>query len=387
MDAARYRDTEFGAPTAAPGQRDAFTYYLPKPMPRQVELPTHLIKSMSEADSALGHLQGLGFTVADPSLLIGPYARREALASSQIEGTQASLSDVFRAEVDETSRTTDTAEVARYLEASTLAYELAATLPITQRMLGEVHRVLLTGVRGEDRQPGEFRRSPVWVGAANSTPSTALFVPPLPQHLGDLLTDWERFVNDDGRQIPPLIQAALMHYQFETIHPFLDGNGRIGRLLINVLLKVRGRLRLPLLYLSGYFEAHRQEYYDRLQGVRETGDINGWLAFFLTAVQHQADDAISRAQRLIRIREEYLAIAGRERSSLVRLVELLARNPFVTVHYVQTELGMTAPGARGLIRNAEERGWLQSLGRQGSQRPESWRAPRILEILDAPPAQ
>ncbi|MBK8447951.1 MAG: Fic family protein [Micropruina sp.] len=173
---------------------------------------------------------------------------------------------------------------------------MAKTLPITQRLVLQVHEVLLRGVRGEEKNPGELRSSPVWVGPAGATPETATYVPPLPEHLPHLMTDWEYFVNDDGKRLPALIQAALMHYQFETIHPFLDGNGRVGRLLINLLLMERGRLPLPLLYLSSYFESNRQAYYDRLQAVRESADIDGWLVFFLTAVKSQADDAVLRAR-------------------------------------------------------------------------------------------
>lgn len=257
----------------------------------------------------MGHLQGLGMVITDPSLLIGPYLRREALASSRIEGTQASLSELFQSEVDATTSDDDTDEVRRYLEATELAYTLATSLPITQRLVLEVHEVLLRGVRGEEKNPGELRTSPVWVGSAGATPESAAFVPPLPEHLPDLMRDWEYFVNEDGTQLPALIQAALMHYQFETIHPFLDGNGRIGRLLINLLLMERGRLPMPLLYLSSYFEAYRQTYHDRLQAVREAGDIDGWLLFFLQAVTSQATDAVARPRALVGIRESYLADA------------------------------------------------------------------------------
>ena len=322
--------------------------------------------------------------ITDPSVLIGPYLRREALASSRIEGTQASLSEVFLADFDDSVRTDDTAEVQRYLEATRQAYELAKSLPITQRLILQVHETLLTGVRGEEKLPGEFRRTPVWVGRAGATPDTAVFVPPLPKHLGDLLADWEVFVNDDGRRLPALIQAALMHYQFETIHPFLDGNGRIGRLLINLVLMERGRLPLPLLYLSNYFESHRSEYYANLQGVRESGAIEVWLIFFLKAVQEQARDAITRSRAIVEIRERYTSAALLERSSLPRLVEMIIRNPYVTVKHVQTNLELTNQGARNLIKNAESKGWLTSLGNFGRGGREHWYAPEIFRVLETP---
>lgn len=384
MDAERFADSPFGAPAREAGNKWAFTYYLPKPIPRDLDMPAEVVAALSDADAALGHLQGLGMLITDPGQLIGPYLRREALASSRIEGIQASLSDVFQSEIDENTATDDTAEVHRYLEATQQAYELAKTLPLTQRLILAVHATLLTGVRGEEKRPGEFRTSPVWVGRAGATPETATFVPPLPAHLGELLADWEMFVNEDGRQLPALIHAGLMHYQFETIHPFLDGNGRIGRLLINLLLMERGRLPLPLLYLSHYFETHREEYYERLQAVREMGDVAGWLMFFLVAVRDQSNDAVARSRRLIHIRERYYEESIKERSRLPRLVELLVRNPFVTVHSVQTRLGITNQGARNLIRNAESRGWLRSLGTHGRGGRERWYSPDILEVMELP---
>jgi Fic family protein len=341
---------------------------------------------MSEADSSLGHLQGLGMIITDPSMLIGPYLRREALSSSRIEGTQASLSDLLQSELDATVGDGDIAEVQRYLEATELAYNLAKSLPITQRLVLQVHEVLLRGVRGEERLPGELRTSPVWVGRTGATPETAAFVPPLPEHLPELMRDWEYFVNDDGRHLPALIQAALMHYQFETIHPFLDGNGRIGRLLINLLLMERGRLAMPLLYLSSYFESYRQNYYDSLQSVRETGDIDGWLLFFLEAVRSQASDAVTRSRELIAIREEYLKEAIQTRSRLPALVELISRTPVVTVKSVQTATGLTNQAARNLVRAAETRGWLHSLGSRGRGGREFWFAPRVLDTMEAPMA-
>lgn len=197
-------------------------------------------------------------------------------------------------------------------------------------------------------------------------------------------SDWENFVNADGSSMPALVQAALMHYQFETIHPFLDGNGRIGRLLINLLLMERGRLSLPLLYLSNYFESHRDEYYDRLQAVRERAEIAEWLTFFLGAVRAQADDAVKRSRALVRIREEYHAQAIQERSNLPRLVDLIARNPFVTVKSIEQQLELTNQGARNLIKNAEGRGWLTSLGTRGRGGRELWFSAAIFEIVEAP---
>jgi len=205
-------------------------------------------------------------------MLLGPLLTREALASSRIEGTNASLSEVLKAEeISTESASDDVQEVVRYLDANKKALKLIEDLPISQRLISLTHAELMRGVRGEEKFPGELRRSPVWVGDADATPDTAKFVPPLPEHLPELLTDWEKFVNDHRPRLPTLIRCALMHYQFETIHPFLDGNGRIGRLLIGLMLIQERRLDAPILYLSGYLEARRSEYYDCLQLVREKG--------------------------------------------------------------------------------------------------------------------
>lgn len=386
MRADDFAPSAFGRATRHPGNAHAFTYYLPEPIPRELVLSPRVIAALSEADAALGHLHGLGMLITDPSQLIGPYLRREALASSRIEGTQASLSEILQAELDERRPNDDVLEVQRYLQATDLAYELIDTLPLTQRLILQVHERLLTDVRGEERRPGEFRATPVWIGGAGATPDTATFVPPLPEHLPALLADWERFVNEDGLVFPALIQAALMHYQFETIHPFLNGNGRMGRLLINLQLMLRGRLTHPLLYLSTYFETHRAEYYAGLQGVRETGDIEPWLILFLTAVREQAGDAVERARRLVHVRESYLEEAIQARSSLPRLVAMIVENPFVTVSAVQHRLDLTNQGARNLIRSASDRGWLVSLGTRGRGGREYWYAPRLLEVMEAPMA-
>ncbi|MBK6885366.1 MAG: Fic family protein [Tetrasphaera sp.] len=386
MRAGDFADSPFGRATREPHNRFAFDYYLPNPIPRDLQLSSAVVSVLSEADASLGHLHGLGTLITDPSLLIGPYLRREALASTRIEGTQASLSEVYQAELDDRPPTNDVLEVQRYLEATRLAHTRSHDLPLTQRLILEVHRSLLTDVRGEQRRPGEFRSTPVWIGGAGATPSTAAFVPPLPEHLPSLLSDWERFVNDDGRNYPALIQAALMHYQFETIHPFLDGNGRIGRLLINLQLMLRRRLTHPLLYVSSYFETHRAEYYQGLQGVRESGDIDTWFTFFLRAVSEQATDAVHRARRLIEVRESYFEEAIQARSSLPRLVGVIVENPFVTVKSVETQLGLTNQGARSLIRSAVERGWLEKLQVKGRSGREYWYAPKLFEVMEAPMA-
>ena len=388
MDPTDFADTPFGRAARTPGDRWAFWYFDPAPIPRGLTLDPPTVLALSEADAALGHLQGLGHLIEDPQLLIGPYVTREALASTRIEGTQASLAEVLQAKAQSDEgrphADDDVAEVEAYIRATYRGLELIETLPISQRLVLDVHRVLLTGVRGQERRPGELRRSPVWVGSPTDNPDTAAFVPPLPERLGDLMADWERYVNEPI-PIPPLIRCALMHYQFETIHPFLDGNGRIGRLLIGLLLHQQGRLTTPLLYLSGYLETHRREYYDRLQAVRERGEIQQWLQFFLTAVQRQAEDGVDRAGRLVQLRQEYALQAAGSRSRVGELVPLLFTNPFLTVRRVERELGITNQGARNLVRDAEARGWVRGLSLTGQGRRHYWVAAQVFSIIEAAP--
>lgn len=386
MDPTRYEARLFGRPARQPNDRWAFWYFDPAPIPRALDLSSATVLALSEADAALGHLQGLGHLIPDPHLLIGPYITREALASSRIEGTQASLAEVLQADAgeDDDVDNDDVAEVEAYVRATMRGLELVQTLPISQRLLRQVHAILLDGVRGQDKLPGEFRRSPVWVGSPTDSPSTAMFVPPLPVHIPDLMTDWEKYVNDFTSQ-PTLIRCALMHYQFETIHPFLDGNGRIGRLLVGLMLQSEGRLTTPLLYLSGYLERNRSEYYERLQAVRERGEIQEWLQFFLTAVRRQSEDGVERAARLVQLREQYAGEATRSRSRISEVVPLMFTNPFLTVRRVERSLGITNQGARNLVLDAENRGWLNKLGVARGRHRQYWVARDIFNVIEAPP--
>lgn len=356
-------------------------------MPRSLDLSADTVYALSEADSALGYLQGLGRLIKDPELLVGPYLTKEAVASSRIEGTEASLSDVLQAEAEEGLPQQDdsVAEVSRYLAATRRGLRLLEQLPISQRLVRQIHETLMQGVRGEDRLPGEFRRSPVWVGSPTDSPETAAYVPPLPEEIPDLFTDWERFVNETSR-IPVLVRCALMHYQFETIHPFLDGNGRIGRLLIGLMLMQEKRLTTPLLYISGYLETRRRQYYDRLQAVREEGDIQSYIQFFCTAVSRSAEDAVERAGRLVELRERYIEETKDARSRIGGVVGLLFSNPFLTVMRVQKALNVTNQGARNLVEDAVQRGWVSDSGIRGRSGRRYWIAHEIFEIVGAPPS-
>lgn len=383
MDPSLFRETRFGRAREEPGNPVAFWYYNPAPIPRELEFQPATVRALSDADAALGRLHGLGALIKRPELLLGPYLHQEAVASSRIEGTHTSLSEVLRAEAGGAAPDEDIAEVERYIAATHQGYALIKDLPITQCLILQLHATLMSGVRGQEKLPGEYRRSPVWVGSPTDTPDSAAYVLPLPAEIPDLLTDWEQFVNGP-RTLPALIRCALMHYQFETIHPFLDGNGRIGRLLVNLLLLAEGRLGTPLLYLSGYLERHRREYYARLQGVREVGEIQEWLQFFLTAVHRSADDAVLRAERLVHRREGYLTEAMHSRSNLPRLVDLMFENPFLTVARAERLIGLTNQGARNLLKDASRRGWLTELGPHGKGGSILWVAQDVFDIVEAP---
>jgi Fic family protein len=383
MDPNRFTDSTFGEVRRVPGDRFSFWYFKPAALPRQVDLTAPTVNALSEADASLGLLNGLSRLIREPELLVGPYLTREAVASSRIEGTQASLSEVLRAEASEVpTGSEDIAEVERYISATRYGFAAIEKLPISQRLIKELHGILLSEFRRE-RLPGELRGTPVWIGSPNDSPDTAIFVPPIPSEVPDCLTDWEAFVNLPTR-MPVLAKCALMHYQFETIHPFLDGNGRIGRLLINLLLLEEKRLTRPLLYLSGYLESHREEYYERLQAVREKGQIEEWFQFFFTAVQKQADDAVARAAALVDLRESYLREATQTRSNLPSLVRLLFANPYVTVSRAERALKLTNAGARNIVRNAQSRGWLVELGTAGRGGKTFWLANQVFDIIEAP---
>ncbi|MEU6645763.1 Fic family protein [Saccharomonospora sp. NPDC046836] len=372
-----------GACTYVAGSATARLAKLSRVAPRQrhLDLTLDTVLALSQADTALGRLSGVGRLLSNPGILVQPYQRREAVASSRIEGTEASLSDVLQAEAAvEPTASDDIAEIFNYQKALNEGIKLLESLPISTRLIRQVHAVLLSGVRGREKRPGELRTSPVWIGSPTDSPDTAIFVPPLPELLGDRLRDWENFVHEENK-LPVLIRCALMHYQFETIHPFLDGNGRIGRLLITLLLMEKKVLELPLLYVSAYMEDNRQEYYSRLQAVRERGEIQEWLQFFLTAVYRQATDAEERGGRLVELRESYRLTFAGTKSRAAEVVDLLFSNPFVTVKRVETALGVTNQGARNLITSIEEKGLLRKIGSIGRGGRAFWLAEEIYQIV------
>ncbi len=378
MDVTAYASTSFGEPRRTLG-RHGYVAYFPAPIPRAIEIPATTIRLLADAEASLGRLAGVGQLVPNPHLLIRPYLLREALSSTRIEGTRASLADVFEAEASGEPPSADVEEVLNYIDALEWGLAQMGELPLGARLIREMHRRLLAGVRGRERMPGQLRTTQNWVGDSGSTIETARFVPPPPEELPSLLTDWERYAHEDV-EVPRLVQNALLHYQFETLHPFLDGNGRIGRLLSVFLLVEHGRLPAPLLYLSAYLERDRSHYYEALQTVRERGDALPWIELFLTAVRSQAADAVLRARRIVALRERYRTMAAAITSSnAMILVDLVCETPIVSSRAVEARLGVTRPTALKLLRQLEEVGVLV----EGNTGPRGQRRYLARELMAA----
>lgn len=351
----------------------------PAPLPPDppLRIEGELQRFLSDADRALGRLDGITTILPNPDLFVAMYVRREAVLSSQIEGTQASLTDVLVFETGEGQEADleDVEEVINYVHAMKFGLRRLNELPLSLRLIKEIHAKLLKGVRGQEREPGEFRRTQNWIGPANCTLANASFVPPPPDELPEVLGDLEKFLHDGN--LPPLVHAALVHAQFETIHPFLDGNGRIGRLLVTFLLCQREVLSRPLLYLSHYLKGHRAEYYDRLQAVRIDGKWEEWIAFFLRGVAEVAAEAHATAGRIITLREKHRAQlqgVGKSGANLLRLLDLMYEHPILTARIVETYLDVTFPTATSLIDRMDEMGLLlettgRKRGRRYSYRP------------------
>ena len=276
----------------------------------------------------------------------------------------------------------DIREVRNYLRALEHGVtRLRESFPLSLRLIREMHKILVQGVRGYEKTPGEFRRSQNWIESPDNRPATARFVPPPVDEMKRSLDNWEKYLYDESPRLPLLIRCALLHYQFETIHPFLDGNGRLGRLFVVLYLMDKGRLPAPLLYLSSYFDQRKSVYYDRLQYVRERGQINEWMLFFLDGVAVQATDAVDRAGLLSDLRETYRALLRGNRSRASEVVNLLFASPVITVRHVQNELRMSQPGAANLLRLLTREGILKEVG-EGPGTRHRWFCEGVLEILD-----
>lgn len=343
-------------------QPEGFRAFVPAPFPpSDLRLEGHLQDLLERAAIALGRLVGASEILPDPDLFLYMYVRREAVLSSQIEGTQASLIDLleYEAQVEKSERRIDVLEISNYVSALRYGLERSREFPMSLRLIRDIHGVLMEGVRGGEpaKTPGEFRTSQNWIGGP--TPATARFVPPPVHEMKRSLHEFELFLHADD-SLPTLVRVGLAHAQFETIHPFQDGNGRIGRLLITFLLAHEGILSEPLLYLSIFFKRHRQEYYDRLQSIRDQDDWEGWLEFFLQGVETVSGEATQTARQIVRLREEKRALVaerlGRRSGSALVLLEHLFRQPYVDVKKVAEVTSLSQPAANALANAMEQAG-------------------------------
>lgn len=355
-------------------QPTGYRAFLPAPLPPNPPLRMDDLQApLAEASHALGRLDGAVLTLPDPDLFVLMYVRKEAVLSSQIEGTQSSLQDLLEAEarIFSPDRPADVREVINYVNAMHYGLERLATLPVSVRLIREIHKRLLEGVRGHKLTPGDLRRSQNWIGPGGCTLNEARFVPPPPDAVPQALSDLERFLHKKD-DLPVLIKVGLAHAQFETIHPFLDGNGRVGRLLITFLLCERGVLHKPVLYLSYYFKRHRQEYYDRLQAVRDAGDWEGWLGFFLRGVADVSAQATETVRRILalreRRREQITQSFGRAAGNGLKVLEQLFRTPIISVKRVQTITKTKFPAANQLVQHLVQLGVLKEITGQARNR-------------------
>jgi Fic family protein len=335
--------------------------FVPKPLPPEppLSLDANLQELTEKAMLALGRLDGLTAVLPDPALFIYSYVRKEAVLSSQIEGTQSSLSDLLLFEMEGITGAPldDVREVSNYVAAMNYGLKRLNELPLSFRLLKEIHKILLAKGRGSEKEPGEFRRSQNWVGGTR--PGNAVFVPPPPDEMGECLGALEKFLHNDPVKTPLLIKAALAHVQFETIHPFLDGNGRLGRLLITFLFCAEGALREPLLYLSLYFKQHRQQYYELLQAVRLTGDWEAWLRFFIVGVQDTATQAAETARALMHLAaadEKRVQTLGKPAGSALRVHRLLQAEPIISIGAASRRLNLTVPTVTASLGHLEKLG-------------------------------
>ncbi len=363
---------------------EGYRAFHPHPLPPRLEWTPALAAALADASMLVGRLAGEGRRLPNPHVLIRPFIRREAVLSSRIEGTQATLGELLAAEAGVAVERSpdDLREVGNYVTALEHGLERLSSLPLSLRLVRELHERLMTGVRGGHATPGELRRSQNWIGRPGETLAQAKFVPPPPDSLGEHLAAWEKFLHE--RVLPPLVHLALAHYQFEAIHPFLDGNGRVGRLLITLQLCERGILPAPLLYLSAFFEATRADYYAGLRGVSERAEWEGWVQYFLNGVARQSEDALSRAERLNQLltgwRDRLSGEAGTKVA--LQMLDLIATNPFLTPRGVEEKLDLAYNTVMRAIGQLEKLKVLQEVSE--AKRDRVYCAKAIMTILEEP---
>lgn len=378
------RRTQYGSGTMVEcaGGYEAF---IPRPLPPHLDFTPRLLRSLSDADRLIGRLAGEGRALPNPHLLMRPFLKREAVLSSRIEGTQATLGELLASDAGaQVARSPeDLREVANYVMALEYGIGRLESLPLSLRLISELHEKLMRGVRGDQATPGEFRRSQNWIGPAGCTLQNASYVPPPADAMMDCLGTWEAFLHD--RALPALVQIGLIHYQFEAIHPFHDGNGRVGRLLITLFLIERRILPTPLLYLSAFFEATRSEYYDGLSAVSFEGAWDRWLEYFLNGVARMSEDALSRAERINGLLSDWRKdLGGKGSRAPVDLIDLLAENPFWTITRAAERLDVAYTTAQRAVERLVEMGILKQT--DDAKRGRVFCATPIMAILDEPPA-
>jgi Fic family protein len=371
-------------------QATGYSAFIPAGLPPipPVKIDPELTRLLSDADWALGRLDGIATVLPNPDLFVSMYVRQEAVLSSQIEGTQSTLEDVLQFEIDSKGQDfpKDIQEVVNYVGAMNYGLDRLKTLPLSLRLIREIHAKLLTGVRGSHRTPGEFRTSQNWIGPNGCTLANATFIPPPVPEMLTALDNLEKFLHDDS--LPLLIQCGLAHAQFETIHPFLDGNGRVGRLLITFLLCQKRALERPLLYLSHYLKQHRAEYYDRLTSIRNDGDWEGWLRFFLRGVQQVGQEAADTARNILRIREEHRQLLNEKLAKDkiaatphdFAFLEYLFQQPIVTVRLAEHHLNCAFVTASKVVERFVNLGLLEEM--TGFQRNRRFRYAPYLALFE-----
>lgn len=364
---------------------DKYQAYVPKPLPPVPPLNLEdLYPLLEQATAALGRLDGMSMVLPDPGLFLYMYIRKEAVLSSQIEGTQSSLSDLLMFENSETPGVPidDVTEVSCYVSAINYGLERLKTLPLSLRLIKEIHSKLMNNSRGGSKQPGEFRKTQNWIGGVK--PSTAIFVPPPPENLIDCLNKLEIFLHDESVKLSVLIKAAIVHVQFETIHPFLDGNGRLGRLLITLILCSEGVLKQPLLYLSLYLKTHRQEYYEHLQSVREKGTWEEWISFFLTGVKETATQATETAQAIMLLFErdkKSIEVEKINSAAVLTIHNYLQKHPLVTTTKLKEDCKLSLPTVIRSLSSLERLGIVKEI--TGKERHKVFVYNEYLSLLNS----
>jgi len=361
----------------------AYQSFSPAPLPPQppIGLDAETVNLLVQANKTLARLEGLADHIPSMPLFISMYVRKEALMSSQIEGTQATLEDILDPLRDENTNR-NVAEVVNYVKATEFAIARQSELPLSNRLIRETHAILMSGLRGDEKNPGEFRRSQNWIGGQGSTLKNARYIPPNPPGMEQAMSDLERYLHNEDDDLDVLIQAALIHYQFETIHPFLDGNGRIGRLLILLFFMQKQVLSSPALYVSYFLKKNRTEYYDRLMEVRHKGNYEQWVKFFLLAVLESANDAVGAIYALNRLHDhnaKLIKAFGRASAMALRLLDYLEANPIIDIAQTAAALGTSFNTVSGAVNRLVEAGILTQTAGERRNRTFSYTA--YLEIL------